>query len=255
MGAKKPASEWLFGLHTVLTVLQTEPERVLELRLQRGRDDERLRKVQQRAERLNLPVTLVNRGDLDRMVDGSHQGVAALCRQGQLRDERYLWQLLDSRAEEGQVPFLLVLDGITDPHNLGACLRTADAAGVWAVLAPKDRSVGMTPVVQKVASGAAESVPFIAVTNLARTLDELKSRGVWLVGTAGEAEQSVYEADLKGPVALVMGAEGSGLRRLTRDHCDFLVKLPMAGVVSSLNVSVAAGVCLFEAVRQRGAGD
>lgn len=251
MSAKKPANEWLFGLHTVLTILQTEPERVLELRLQRGRDDERLRKVQQRAERLNLPASWVNRTDLDRMAEGSHQGVAALCRQGKLRDETFLWQLL---ARHEGAPLLLVLDGITDPHNLGACLRTADAAGVLAVLAPKDRSVGMTPVVHKVASGAAEAVPFIAVTNLARTLDELKARGIWIVGTAGEAEQLIYDADLNGPLALVMGAEGSGLRRLTRDHCDFLVKLPMAGTVSSLNVSVAAGACLFEAVRQQRAG-
>jgi len=248
MSGKKPAEEWLFGMHTVLTLLQTEPDRVLELRLQRGRDDERMRKVQQRAERLELPVTWVNRSDLDRLTDVSHQGVAARCHEGELRDEHFLWQLLDQREE---APLLLVLDGVTDPHNLGACLRSADAAGVAAVIAPKDRSAGITPVVSKVASGAAESVPFIAVTNLARTLDELKRRGVWLVGTAGEADQLIYEADLKGPLALVMGAEGSGLRRLTRDHCDFLVKLPMAGTVSSLNVSVAAGVCLFEAVRQR----
>lgn len=248
MSDKKPAAEWLFGMHTVLTLLQTEPDRVLELRLQRGRDDERTRKVQQRAERLDIPVTWVNRSDLDRLTEVSHQGVAARCRHGELRDEHFLWQLLDSQDTP---PLLLVLDGVTDPHNLGACLRSADAAGVAAVIAPKDRSAGMTPVVSKVASGAAESVPFIAVTNLARTLDELKKRGVWLVGTAGEADQLIYDADLKGPLALVMGAEGSGLRRLTRDHCDFLVKLPMAGTVSSLNVSVAAGVCLFEAVRQR----
>lgn len=248
MSVKKPAEEWLFGLHTVLTLLQTEPDRVLELRLQRGRDDERTRKVQQRAERLGIPVTWANRSDLDRLTEVSHQGVAARCRQGELRDEHFLWQLLDTLEAP---PLLLVLDGVTDPHNLGACLRSADAAGVAAVIAPKDRSAGMTPVVSKVASGAAESVPFIAVTNLARTLDELKKRGVWLVGTAGEVDQLIYDADLKGPLALVMGAEGSGLRRLTRDHCDFLVKLPMAGTVSSLNVSVAAGVCLFEAVRQR----
>lgn len=248
MSGRKLAEEWLFGMHTVLTLLQTEPDRVLELQLQRGREDERVRKIQQRAERLEIPVTWVNRSDLDRLADGSHQGVAARCRQGELRDEHFLWQLLDSCKTP---PLLLVLDGITDPHNLGACLRSADAAGVAAVLAPKDRSVGMTPVVRKVACGGAETVPFIAVTNLARTLEELKKRGVWLVGTAGEADQLIYDADLKGPLALVMGAEGDGLRRLTREHCDFLVKLPMAGAVSSLNVSVAAGVCLFEAVRQR----
>jgi 23S rRNA (guanosine2251-2'-O)-methyltransferase len=146
---------------------------------------------------------------------------------------------------------LLVLDGITDPHNLGACLRTADAAGVDAVIAPKDKSVGITATVRKVASGAAETVPFVVVTNLARTLKGLQEQGVWIIGTAGESEQLIYQADLKGAIAIAMGAEGAGLRRLTREHCDLLVKLPMAGEVSSLNVSVAAGVCLYEAVRQR----
>ena len=151
-------------------------------------------------------------------------------------------------------PLLLVLDGITDPHNLGACLRTADASGVLAVIAPKDKSVGLTPTVRKVASGAAETVPFVQVTNLARTLDQLKARGVWVVGTADDGEASIHEADLKGPLALVMGAEGKGMRRLTREKCDVLVRIPMLGQVESLNVSVATGVCLYEALRQRGAG-
>jgi len=148
-------------------------------------------------------------------------------------------------------PLILVLDGVTDPHNLGACLRTADAAGATAVVVPKDKSATLTPVVRKVACGAAEVIPLVAVTNLSRTLEKLQQRGLWVVGTAGEAEQEIYQQDLTGPLVMIMGAEGKGMRRLTREHCDFLVKLPMAGSVSSLNVSVATGVCLFEAVRQR----
>jgi 23S rRNA (guanosine2251-2'-O)-methyltransferase len=159
-----------------------------------------------------------------------------------------LYHLLDHLDE---APFLLVLDGVTDPHNLGACLRSADAAGVHAVIAPKDNAAGLNPTVRKVACGAAESVPFIPVTNLARTLTQLQERGLWLRGAAGEAKATVYQSDLTGPLVLVMGAEGSGLRRLTRETCDELIKIPMAGSVSSLNVSVATGVCLFEAVRQR----
>jgi len=162
--------------------------------------------------------------------------------------EADLWSLLDSLVGP---PFLLVLDQVQDPHNLGACLRTADGAGVHAVIAPRDRSVGLTHVVRTVACGAAEKVPFVQVTNLVRTLEELKARGIWTVGTAGEATRSLYETDLTGPLALVMGAEGTGLRRLTRERCDFLVAFPMAGTVPSLNVSVAAGICLYEAVRQR----
>lgn len=165
-----------------------------------------------------------------------------------VRNEDDLFDILDSLKEP---PFLLILDGVQDPHNLGACLRSADAAGVHAVIAPKDRAVSLTDTVRKIACGAAEHVPFVTVTNLARTLKELKEAGLWLVGTADGAEQSLYDIDLTGPLALVMGAEGKGLRRLTREHCDFLVHIPMAGSVECLNVSVATGVCLFEAVRQR----
>jgi len=167
---------------------------------------------------------------------------------GNLLDEAGLLRLVDDSP--GPV-LLLVLDGITDPHNLGACLRSADAAGVHAVIVPKDKSADLGPTVSKVACGAAEAVPFARVTNIARTLEALKARGVWIYGTAGEAQATVYDSDFSGPVALVMGAEGAGLRRLTRELCDHLVKLPMAGSVSSLNVSVATGICLFEAVRQR----
>ena len=243
------SQEWQYGLHAVQALLKTNPERVLELRLQRGRDDERVKKIVQMAERHGTPITWVNRKEMDKAVDGRHQGVMALCEGGEVRDEHYLNRLVENLDRP---PFLLVLDGVTDPHNLGACLRSADAAGVDAVIAPKDRSVGITPTVSKVACGAAESVPFVVVTNLARALKQLQQAGVWVVGTAGEAEGTVYQADLTGPLALVMGAEEKGMRRLTREQCDALVKLPMAGQVSSLNVSVATGVCLFEAVRQRG---
>jgi 23S rRNA (guanosine2251-2'-O)-methyltransferase len=191
------------------------------------------------------------------MVSGRHQGVVAEAfnipvsgdmNQSNLWQEQDLLRVVDNK--EGPL-LLLVLDGVTDPHNLGACLRSADAAGVDAVVVPKDKSADLTPTVRKVACGAAEVVPFVRVTNISRTLQALQERGVWLYGTAGESEKSIYDSDLSGSIALVMGAEGSGLRRLTREQCDFLVNLPMAGSVSSLNVSVATGICLFEIVRQR----
>lgn len=240
--------EWLFGLHAVQAVLKTSGSKIQELRVQKGRDDQRLKKILNLAEQQSVPVTWVLRSDLDALANGRHQGVAALCEGAGVQDENYLFALLQELDEP---PFLLVLDGVTDPHNLGACIRSADAAGVQAVIVPKDNAVGVTPTVQKVACGAAETVPLVIVTNLSRTLKQLQEQGLWIVGTAGEAEQLVYDVDLKGPMALVMGAEEKGLRRLTRENCDLLVKLPMAGVVSSLNVSVATGVCLFEAVRQR----
>ena len=168
--------------------------------------------------------------------------------QSDVKDETSLYELLETSKED---PFLLVLDCVQDPHNLGACLRTADAVGVQAVIVPKDRSVSLTPTVRHIACGAAESVPLIVVTNLVRTLKELKNMGVWLVGTADDADKSLYEIDLSGPLAIVMGAEGKGLRRLTREQCDFLAYLPMKGKVECLNVSVATGVCLYEALRQR----
>tara|TARA_R110001592_G_scaffold363321_1_gene683736 strand:+ start:4314 stop:5078 length:765 start_codon:yes stop_codon:yes gene_type:complete len=240
--------EWLFGLHAVQAVLKTSGSKIQELRVQKGRDDQRLKKILNLAEQQSVPVTWVLRSDLDALASGRHQGVAALCEGAGVQDENYLFALLQELDEP---PFLLVLDGVTDPHNLGACMRSADAAGVQTVIVPKDNAVGVTPTVQKVACGAAETVPLVVVTNLSRTLKQLQDQGLWIVGTAGEAEQLVYDVDLKGPMALVMGAEEKGLRRLTRENCDLLVKLPMAGVVSSLNVSVATGICLFEAVRQR----
>jgi 23S rRNA (guanosine2251-2'-O)-methyltransferase len=177
-----------------------------------------------------------------------HQGAIARLKPAGIQGEGFLDELLD---KVGPQPFVLVLDGVQDPHNLGACLRSADAAGVHAVVVPRDRAAGLSPTVRKVASGAAETIPLVQVVNLARTLRHLKDRGLWLVGAAGEADKDLYTADFKGPLALVMGSEGEGLRRLTREACDFLVRIPMRGTVESLNVSVATGVLLFEAVRQR----
>ncbi|MFT7267618.1 MAG: 23S rRNA (guanosine2251-2'-O)-methyltransferase [Porticoccus sp.] len=250
-GAKEKFSyecEWLFGLHAVQSVLKTSGSKIQELKVQKGRDDQRLRKIINLAELQDIPVTWVLRSDLDVLSNGPHQGVAALCEGAGVQDENYLFELLNCL---NQPPFLLILDGITDPHNLGACMRSAEAAGIQAIIVPKDNAVGVTPTVQKVASGAAEIIPLVVVTNLSRTLKQLQERGIWIIGAAGEAEQLIYETDLKGPLAIVMGAEEKGLRRLTRENCDILAKLPMMGLVSSLNVSVATGICLFEALRQR----
>ena len=241
--------DWVFGLHAVEAVLKHNADSIQQLMVLQGRSDQRLLPLIERATRLNISIREVDRAALDEQVGGVHQGVAALCPNLKLeRSEGFLEQLLQGLSHP---PFLLILDGVTDPHNLGACLRTAEAAGVDAVIVPKDKSALMTPTVRKVACGAAESVPFIAVTNLARTLKMLQDNRIWVMGAAGEAEKSIYNTDLKGPLALVLGSEGKGMRRLTREHCDTLFSIPMAGEISSLNVSVSAGVCLFEAVRQR----
>ncbi|MEE8056342.1 MAG: 23S rRNA (guanosine(2251)-2'-O)-methyltransferase RlmB [Pseudomonadales bacterium] len=242
-------THWVFGIHAVDALLQRQPNRIEALWLQQGRQDQRMQAIQQHAEQLGIQCKILPREALDKQVEGRHQGVLALSKPAQLLRERDLSVLLDTIEHQ---PLLLILDGVTDPHNLGACLRTADAAGVDAVIAPKDNSATLNATVRKVACGAAEVVPFIQVTNLARTMKAIQQRGIWITGTAGEADVSLYDADLKGPVALVMGAEGKGMRRLTRENCDYLVNLPMTGSVSSLNVSVATGVCLFETVRQRG---
>ena len=243
--------EWVYGMHAVHALLKTDAQQIKELRLLRGRKDRRSQKIQSLADIQGIPWLWATRGELDKLVgdDGNHQGVAALCTATAIADERYLANLL---ANLEQQALLLVLDEITDPHNLGACLRTADAVGVQAVITTRDRSASITPVVRKVASGAADSVPFVVVTNLVRTLQTLKAAGVWIIGTDGFADDVIYDVDMTGPMALVMGAEGKGLRRLTRETCDRLVKLPMHGLVSSLNVSVATGVCLYEVRRQRG---
>ena len=242
-------SEAVYGLHAVTSLLQRSPDQVVEIWVQKGRQDQRMQKVMQLAEEQGLAVMEADKGLMNqKAAEGNHQGIIAWRKPLQHKSEKHLPDILDGIAG---TPLLLILDGVTDPHNLGACLRTADAAGVDVVIAPKDKSAPLNATVAKVACGAAEAVPYIQVTNLARTMKELQERGIWIVGTAGEAEQTIYEHDLTGPMALVMGAEGPGMRRLTREHCDYLANIPMAGEVSSVNVSVATGVCLFEAVRQR----
>ncbi|CAG9000224.1 MAG: 23S rRNA (guanosine-2'-O-)-methyltransferase RlmB [Candidatus Celerinatantimonas neptuna] len=240
---------YIFGLHSVQAILEHHPERVIELAVLQGRDDHRIDQILSLAARMGLSVQRMKRKVLDERVnDTHHQGVIAKVKTAPMFTERDLPELLKVHH---QAPLLLVLDGVTDPHNLGACLRNADAAGAVAVIVPKDKSASLSAVVRKVAVGAAETVPFVSVTNLTRCLKELQELGIWVVGTAGEAEQLIYDCKLTGPLALVMGAEGKGMRRLTKETCDELVKLPMSGSVSSLNVSVAAGISLFEAVRQR----
>jgi 23S rRNA (guanosine2251-2'-O)-methyltransferase len=237
----------IYGFHAVSARLKRHPETLREIYLDETRRDGRARELVQLAEAKHVRLMPVSGQRLDGMAPGArHQGVVASVEALPLAHD--LFELLDDLRE---TPLLLVLDGVQDPHNLGACLRVADAAGVHAVIAPRDRAVGLTATAAKVASGAAETVPYITVTNLARTLRELKEGGVWIAGADGDAEQSLYAAKLDGPLAWVMGAEGAGLRRLTREHCDILVRIPMAGTVESLNVSVASGVCLFETRRQR----
>jgi 23S rRNA (guanosine2251-2'-O)-methyltransferase len=225
---------------------------VRQLWLESGHESAaRLQELRELAARAGVATDVADAAQLDRLADGErHQGVVATLAPRTGDPETLLEEALESVAD-GTAPLLLVLDGVTDPHNLGACLRSADGAGVAAVIAPRDRAAGLTPVARKVAAGAAESVPFVAVVNLARTLRDLKERGFWLVGTTDEAARSIHDVDLTGPTALVMGSEGEGMRRLTREACDELVSIPMAGAVESLNVSVATGVVLFEAVRQR----
>ena len=246
------STQLVAGIHSVRNSLMQGTLSVVELWVEAHRRDQRIGEIIALAEKSGIPVNQADREQLDRLLPGiNHQGVAARTAVPSVLGESALENLLTNLDA---TPFLLDLDGVQDPHNLGACLRSADGAGVQAVIAPKDRSAGLTPVVSKVASGAAESVPFFQVTNLTRTLKQLqRDHGIWLVGTAGESERILYQADLRGPLALVMGGEGKGLRRLTREACDYLVRLPMHGAVESLNVSVATGICLYEAVRQRSA--
>ena len=242
-------SENIYGIHAVQAVLANAPERLIEVYVLKGREDKRLQPLLNELYNVGVSVQFLNRQTLDKKADGEvHQGIIARVQPAKELNENDLDQILQHQ----QNPLLLVLDGITDPHNLGACLRTSDAAGVCAVIMPRDKSAQLTSIARKVACGAAENVPLIRVTNLARTLRLLQQEyNVWVVGTAGEATESLYQTKLNGALALVMGAEGEGMRRLTREHCDQLISIPMAGSVSSLNVSVATGVCLFEIVRQR----
>ncbi|AFI91800.1 23S rRNA (guanosine(2251)-2'-O)-methyltransferase RlmB [Pectobacterium parmentieri] len=241
-------SEIIYGIHAVKALLERDPQRFLEVFVLKGRDDRRLQPVIAELEAQGIVIQVASRQWLDKQAeDAVHQGIVAKVKEGRKYQENDLPAMLDNI----ETPFLLILDGVTDPHNLGACLRNADGAGVHAVIVPRDRSAQLNATVKKVACGAAETVPVISVTNLARTMRLLQERNIWIVGTAGEADHTLYQSKLTGPLALVMGAEGEGMRRLTREHCDELISIPMAGSVSSLNVSVATGVCLFEAVRQR----
>ena len=240
------SENYIGGFHAVMAALEDGAEKPFEILLADSRQDERARKMQAAARLLNVPVRLVGRSDLDLRAPGlRHQGVLALMPEMEFAGE----DALEAPATPRRM--FLALDGVQDPHNLGACLRTAEAVGVTAVIIPKDRATGLTAVARKAAAGSAERVPVIAVTNLSRTLGRLKERGYWLTGLAGEADKTLFEADLTGPLVLVMGAEGDGMRRLTRENCDHLVRIPMEGKTESLNVSVAAAVCLYEAYRQR----
>jgi 23S rRNA (guanosine2251-2'-O)-methyltransferase len=237
----------LFGFHAVTVRLKTAPASVAEIHVDTARRDARMRQFVERARDAGAQIIDSDDARLSQLAGSSrHQGVVA--RVSALPPRHSLDEVLDE--VEGP-PLLLVLDGVTDPHNLGACLRVADGAGAHAVVAPKDHAVGLNATVAKVASGAADTVPYLMVTNLARTLADLKDRDIRVVGTSDDATATLYDVDLTGAVALVLGAEGAGLRQLTRRHCDELVRIPMAGAVESLNVRVAAGVCLYEALRQR----
>jgi 23S rRNA (guanosine2251-2'-O)-methyltransferase len=252
------SSKVLFGFHAVGVRLKTAPKSIIEIYFEPTRRDARMRQFLDKAKDMGCRLIESDGDRLAKLCGGhGHQGVAA--RVEELAQVHSLDELLErleaSQADkplaEREQPLILVLDGVTDPHNLGACLRVADGAGVHAVIAPKDNAAGINATVAKVASGAAETVPYFMVTNLARTLNELKERNIWVIGTSDVATKTIYQADLKVPVALVLGAEGDGMRQLTAKTCDELVSIPMRGAVESLNVSVASGVCLYEAVRQR----
>ncbi|NJD07751.1 MAG: 23S rRNA (guanosine(2251)-2'-O)-methyltransferase RlmB [Methylococcaceae bacterium] len=239
----------VFGLHAAKSALEHTPDKVTAAWLDSQRGDARLNELRRQLQEAGVAVRSASRKELDQLSGGQqHQGVVLEVNLPRELGENELWAALEGMSEPA---LFLVLDHVQDPHNLGACLRTADAAGVHGVVLTKDQAVGITPTVAKVASGAAETMPVYRVTNLARTLEGFKQRGVWVAGAAGEADQSLYQSDLTLSLALVIGAEGKGLRRLTRDTCDFLIKIPMKGQVESLNLSVAAGVMLYEAVRQR----
>jgi 23S rRNA (guanosine2251-2'-O)-methyltransferase len=252
------SSKVLFGFHAVGVRLKTSPQSIVEIYFEPTRRDARMRQFIDKVNEAGVRLIEADGMRLSKLCGGhGHQGVAA--RVHSIEQVHSLDELLEN-LESSQLalpldqrvnPLILVLDGVTDPHNLGACLRVADGAGVHAVIAPKDHAAGINATVAKVASGAAETVPYFMVTNLARTLGELKERNIWIIGTSDTATQTLYQADLTGPVALVLGAEGAGMRQLTSKTCDQLVSIPMRGAVESLNVSVASGVCLYEALRQR----
>ena len=245
-----PPTQILAGFHAVMARLRHAPQTILTLHIDAGRQDKRIQSLHDIAAAAGVTIQRDNATQLDTLSGGvRHQGVVAKAQTLTLAVD--IDEVLDWLEDTGEPALLLVLDGVTDPHNLGACLRTADAAGVHAVIAPRDRSATLNATVRRVASGAAETVPYLTVTNLARTMRHLKKRDVWLVGTDDQASNTLHDIDGNRPMAWVMGAEGPGMRRLTRDTCDELAHIPMAGSVESLNVSVAAAVCLYETVRQR----
>ncbi|MCW5221279.1 23S rRNA (guanosine(2251)-2'-O)-methyltransferase RlmB [Verminephrobacter aporrectodeae] len=247
-----PSPKVLFGFHAVGVRLKTAPQSIIEIYHEATRRDARMRQFLERARAAGVRLIETDGLRIAKLAGNhGHQGVAA--RVQPMAQVTSLDELLEDleAAGTGPAPLLLVLDGVTDPHNLGACLRVADGAGAHAVIAPKDHAAGLNATVAKVASGAAETMPYFMVTNLARTLGELQERSIWCLGASDDASKTLYQADLRGPVALVLGAEGGGLRQLTRKTCDELVRIPMQGAVESLNVSVASGVCLYEALRQR----
>jgi 23S rRNA (guanosine2251-2'-O)-methyltransferase len=240
----------IFGFHAVGVRIKTAPASVLEVLFDASRRDARMKTFVARAQEAGVRLVEADALRIAKLAGShGHQGVAA--RVSPMQQSHSIDELLEGLEAAGTVPLLLVLDGVTDPHNLGACLRVADGAGAHAVIAPKDHAAGINATVAKVASGAADTVPYFMVTNLARTLNELKERNIWCVGTSDDASGTLYQCDLKRPLALVLGAEGEGMRQLTRKTCDELISIPMAGAVESLNVSVASGVCLYEAMRQR----
>ncbi len=243
------SNELLIGIHSVEAALNHDAGNIVELYVESGQQNARVRELAERARELGIKPHARDREALDRMTGGGrHQGIAARYRAPPPRSESELPGLIEAAGNEA---LFLVLDGVTDPHNLGACLRSAEAAGVTAVIAPKDKAVGITPTVRRASAGAADRVPFFAATNLSRSLRTLKDAGVWLTGFTGDAGQPLHAIDFRGPVAIVMGSEGEGMRRLTAETCDFLAHIPMRGSVESLNVSVATGIALFEVLRQR----
>lgn len=239
---------YIYGLHAVEALLKQNPTSIECLAALQSRQDKKIQELIQIAKNNRIKINFVIRDNLDEMVEHqNHQGIVAICH----KIKKYTENDIEAFIENTSKPFILILDCVQDPHNLGACLRSAEAAGVDLVIAPKDRSVGITPTVSKVASGAAEKLPFIQVTNLVRTMNQLKEKNIWIIGADSNTEKNFYDIDMTGAIAIVLGAEGEGLRRLTKENCDFLGKIPMQGSVESLNVSVATGIFLFESVRQR----
>ncbi|KOR33506.1 23S rRNA methyltransferase [Achromatium sp. WMS3] len=239
------------GIHVVRTMLACNSKSIRAVWYDRANRNKRVTELLELATELQVPIQDTDRKTLDQTIKTQHQGIAVHIKTPLPWTEAALYELLEKIKQRAEQPFLLILDEVQDPHNLGACLRTAEAAGVHAVIAPKTNSARLTPIVCKVASGAADRIPYVQVTNLARTLKQLKAQKLWLVGATIETSTKLYQADLQGPIAILLGNEAKGLRQLTRKHCDYLISLPMLGVLESLNVSVAAGIVLYEVVRQR----